>query len=258
MFRMTKAWLRKNYGSANPGQVKQSREWLQKYGKDVPDAALDEWSKWKHLIEYQPNTPDIVAQALSRVDTDFESELQAHRFLNLMRVPLAVHYEDALREINPTTVLELGVGGDSAISTSVFLAYLEGVQGGHLTSVERNPLDTTWTRYGQVSHWKFILGDSVVYLESQQREQFDMIFIDTIHSYTHTLRELELSSNITSAILCDDIQFEGNANDDEPGGVKRAWEEWTEANPVWEPIILHNNVGLLRKRRILTRRRSYE
>jgi hypothetical protein len=96
MFTMTKPWLRKHYGSANPSQAKQSRDWLQKYGKNVPDAALEEWSKWKHLIEYQVNTEDIVAQALSRVDTEFKSELDAHRFLNLMRVPQAVNYEKAL------------------------------------------------------------------------------------------------------------------------------------------------------------------
>jgi predicted O-methyltransferase YrrM len=175
-----------------------------------------------------------------------------------MRVPLAIHYEDALKEVKPTTVLELGVGGDSAISTSVFLAWLEGVPGGHLTSIERNPLGATWVRYSQVSHWKFIMTDSVKFLTDQQMVRYDLIFIDTLHSYTHTMKELELSSNITSAILCDDIQFEGNPDDPEPGGVKRAWEEWTDANPMWEPIVLHNNVGLLKKRRILTRRRSYE
>lgn len=256
MFKMTKAWLRKNYGSANPGQVKQSREWLQRFGKNVPDGVLDEWGKWKHLIEYQVNTEDIVAQALSKVDTEFSSELQAHRFINLMRVPLAKTYEQALEIVKPTTVLELGVGGDSAISTAVFLAWLEGVPGGHLTSVERNRLGTTWIRYGHVSHWKFVLGDSVKFLTDQQMVCYDMVFIDTIHSYSQTMKELELSSNITSAILCDDIQFEGNPDDSEPGGVKRAWEEWTSANTNWEPLILHNNVGLLKKKpkRILKRR----
>jgi predicted O-methyltransferase YrrM len=258
MFTMTKPWLRKHYGSANPSQAKQSRDWLQKYGKNVPDAALEEWSKWKHLIEYQVNTEDIVAQALSRVDTEFKSELDAHRFLNLMRVPQAVNYEKALEIVKPITVLELGVGGDSAISTALFLAYLEGCQDGHLTSIERNPLGTTWIRYGRVSHWKFIQTDSVKFLTEQQSSRFDMIFIDTIHSYTHTMKELELSSKITNAILCDDIQFEGNQDDPEPGGVKRAWEEWMEHNPKWEPIVLHNNIGLLKKRTLVKRRRYYE
>lgn len=257
MFKMTKAWLRKNYGSANPQQVQQARQWLQQYGKNVPPDRLDEWSKWKHLVEYQVNTEDIAEQALSRVDTEFHSELQAHRFLNLMRVPQAINYEKALEMIKPTTVLELGVGGDSAISTSIFLTYLEGVKDGHLTSIERNPLGATWTRYGHVSHWKFIMTDSVKFLTDQQMVRYDLIFIDTIHSYAHTIKEIELSSNMTGAILCDDIQFQGNQDDPEPGGVKRAWEEWTAANPNWEPIVLHNNIGLLKKRTRISRRRYY-
>lgn len=248
MFTMTRNWLRKYYGSANPNQVTQSRAWLKKYGTDVPLEALDEWSKWKHLVEYQVNTVDIVAQALSRVDTEFKSELDCHRFLNLMRVPQAIAYEEGLKQVKPITVLELGVGGDSAISTALFLAYLEGVQGGHLTSIERNPLGSTGLRYNHVSHWKFVLTDSVKFLESVQDKRFDMVFIDTIHSYTHTLKEIELSSNISDAILCDDITFGGNPNDPEPGGVKRAWEEWSEKNYKWEAIILHSNIGLLKKR----------
>jgi len=258
MFTMTKAWLRKHYGSANPQQAKQSRDWLNKYGKNVPPERLEEWSKWKHLIEYQVNTEDIVEQALARVDTEFKSELDAHRFLNLMRVPQAGTYEKALELVQPTTVLELGVGGDSAISTALFLAYLEGVQGGHLTSIERNPLGTTGVRYNHVSHWKFIMTDSVKFLESVQDQRFDLVFVDTIHSYTHTIKELELSSNITDAILCDDVAFPGNQDDPEPGGVERAWEEWPERNPRWEKIVLHHNIGLLKKRTMIRRRSYYE
>jgi hypothetical protein len=257
MFTMTRAWLRKYYGSANPNQVSQSRAWLQKYGTDVPPEALDEWSKWKHLIEYQVNTVDIVAQAMSRVDTEFKSELDCHRFLNLMRVPQAIAYEEGLKLVKPTTILELGVGGDSAISTSLFLAHLEGVQNGHLTSIERNPLGTTGLRYNHVSHWKFVLTDSVKFLESVQDRRFDMVFIDTIHSYTHTLKEIELSSRISDAILCDDITFPGNQDDPEPGGVKRAWEEWQAQYPHWEAIVLHHNIGLLKKRTMVRRRRYY-
>ena len=133
-------------------------------------------------------------------------------------------------------------------------AYLEGVKDGHLTSVERNPLGSTWTRYGHVSHWNFVQMDSVKFLEQHQAARFGMIFIDTIHSYKQTSMEIELSSMMTDAILCDDIQFEGNQDDKEPGGVKRAWEEWTRRNVRWEPIILNSNVGLLRKRMRIYRR----
>ena len=53
-----------------------------------------------------------------------------------------------------------------------------------------------------------------------------MVFIDTIHSYLHTLEEIRLSSKLTVNILLDDANFVGNDFDIEPGGVKRAIKEW--------------------------------
>ena len=49
-----------------------------------------------------------------------------------------------------------------------------------------------------------------------------MIFIDTIHSYNHTIEEMRLSAKLTNAILMDDATFEGNEFDSAPGGVNRA------------------------------------
>jgi predicted O-methyltransferase YrrM len=250
---ITKEWLHLYYGSKSPQQERDTRNWLLRYGKEVPETKLDEWSKWKHLSEYQVNTPDIVDKALGMIGLAYRSELSAHCFINTMRVPgHADAYSELLKLISPVSILELGVGGDSAISTSVFLCYLEKVNG-YLISVDRNPLGVTWLRYNNCSFWKFEQCDSVEYLNRMisNDHRFDMVFIDTIHSYSHTMKELNGASKITGFMLMDDCEFEGNDFDDQPGGVKRAIKEWTESNTNWERVQPQscNNVCLLMRLR---------
>ncbi len=251
MFKVTREWLWFNYGSKGEQQYNQCRDWLLKYGKDVPREKLDDWARWKHLAEYQPNTKDIVDRCTDMIGRTYDSELVAHREINILRVPISKWYIVALNEINPISILELGVGGDSAISTAVFLAYLEGKKGASMVSVDYNPLGTTWVRYGKVPFWKFIQQDSVKVLESfvDSPMWFDMVFIDTIHSYEHTRKEVELSSKITDAILMDDIFFPGNDFDAEPGGVRRAWEEWQEKEKDWNARTFDSGkIGLLTRK----------
>lgn len=248
MFTLTREWLQKYYGSS-PIQKELTKLWLIKYGTDVPDGALEEWSDWKHLAEYQVNTLDIVPLALSWIGEEFETELKCHMAINLLRVPLAESYRQALKIVKPKTILELGVGGDSAISTSVFLAWVEKEKG-FLNSVDHNPLGMTMYRYKDYLEklWHFAQEDSIEYLK--KCSYFDMIFIDTSHDYIPTMQELNLASWLTNNILMDDALFEGNADAKEPGGVKRAIKEWTEQNKGWIKIDLWqgNTVLLIEER----------
>ena len=246
-FKMSKMWLMEYYGSA-PNQVDQAREWLLKYGREfAPVDKIDEWSKWKHLIEYSSNTNDIVDQCLAQIGNEFESELEAHRFINLLRVPLASSYEEALKIINPSVILELGVGGDSAISTSLFLRWVEKKQG-QLDSVDINPLGMTWRRYSPFTDiWTFTQADALKILSqcSDNGSFYDLIFIDTSHSYIPTIAELFFASKATNAILMDDATFEGNEGDVEMGGVKRAIAEWVQNYPEWKKTDLWNGAVVL-------------
>jgi len=251
-FIMSNNWLMEYYGSKS-NQVEQTRQWLLKYGKDVPEKEIELWSQYKHLAEYQINTPDIVTKARACIGQLFESQLQAHRFINLMRVPIAGFYETALNIVRPKTILELGVGGDSAISTSVFLAYLERWSDDHyMLSVDRNRLETTLKRYMMVSFWDFIQDDSVKVLkmENQMGRKYDMVFIDTIHSYEHTMKELQNAILITNHILLDDALFEGNEFDEEKGGVKKAIKIFLDNYNMWKKVDLGNDgICLLSKER---------
>lgn len=260
MFELTREWLSKYYGSHGTDQKAQAINWLRTYGMAVPSDKLEEWADWKHLIEYQVNTNDIVDQCIGKIGSRFKSELEAHAWVNWLRVPAAFGaYQTVLDYLGPIrSIIELGVGGDSAISTSCFLNHLEvdreaklnyfsdgGISplskwtyddGPVMMSVDRNPLGMTAARYGNVPFWNFFQADSLDFLTKciQERVRVDMVFIDTIHSYEHTLKELDLAYQLTDYMLMDDATFEGNDFDEKPGGVKRALEEWMRDAANWE------------------------
>jgi len=216
MFTMTEQWLKDYYGSLPGGQEDQARRWLEAHGTNVTPGQANAWKTWIHLAEYQPNTPDIIPQCLGRIGTEFESELQAHRFVNMLRVPISLSYEQALEVAKPKKILELGIGGDSGISTSIYLAYVEKV-GGTLFSVDINRLGVTLKRYEKYlgGLWNYKLDDSVRFLDNKValNERYDLIFIDTSHTYEHTMQEMERASKITDHMLMDDALFTGNATD---------------------------------------------
>lgn len=259
MFTMTKEWLQKYYGSQK-NQIEEAKNWIKQYVQGgLHGISFEESANYKHLIEYQPNTNDIVRQCLLKVGSGFDTELQAHKFVNLLRVPLAQAYEDVLLSLPkaPQTILELGVGGDSAISTAVFLAWVEKNKG-HLTSVEHNPLDMTWKRYGGYSNlWTFIQSDSKKALQRlvNEEQKFDLIFIDTCHIYSHTAAELELAKKMTDVIIMDDATFAGNGDDLVPGGVERAIKEFKVTNKDWAyKDFWGGAVGLLTKKQTIKKR----
>jgi len=238
MFTVTREWLKENYGSL-PHQVEETRKWLLQYGTNVPSDQLNEWAQWKHLSEYQVNTINIVPQALELIGKELPSELSAHRLINILRVPVAsVAYATALCVAKPVSILELGVGGDSAISTAIFLSYLEYSSAPQLISIDRNPLGKTHERYYKYPWWVFIQEDSVKYLNGclLNNKKFDMVFIDTIHSYEHTYNELNIACQLTNYMLMDDATFEGNNFDLIPGGVKEAIKIFMKNNPNWKRL----------------------
>jgi predicted O-methyltransferase YrrM len=245
-FVLTREWLFHYYGSKYSGQTEQSRKWLLTHGKNVTEEQADEWKDWKHLIEYQPNTEDIVPQCLSKIGSYFHTELAAHAWVNYLRVPAHAHsYMEALEKHKPKTILELGTGGDSAISTSQFLRHIEIMGEGELLSIDLNPLGVTWDRYKDVPFWNFIQADSIEVLDGllvAANKKWDMVFLDSLPFYQHVLKELERARHLTDHMLLDDITMEALEHDTE-GGKNRAVLEWVPAHPEWKRMDYDNIKG---------------
>lgn len=229
-------------------------------GKEVPPLQLD--ALWPDNVHYEGNTPGIMRKAQDLDRRKFRSWLDKAWWNNVLRVPLCASYMAGLGKVLPETILELGVGGDSAHSTGMFLYWLEQLShkpnnsGGVLVSVDRHPLSTTWPRYrAQNYNWHFFQGDTVRVMHEitggslPLPRTYDLIFIDSSHQYGHTLAELNQANLMTNAMLLDDVNFDGDAHTEEgdEGGVKRAVEEFMEENPDWLRVDLHGNVALLER-----------
>jgi hypothetical protein len=95
-----------------------------------------------------------------------------------------------LRNQSRGRVLELGVRGGS--STAAFLAAAEDGRVAHVWSVDVNDCGGIWA-HGHES-WTFIQSDSLdkrKILAAGAPQTVETLFIDTSHTYPHTLRELE-------------------------------------------------------------------
>lgn len=117
-----------------------------------------------------------------------ESSLEAH-----MTQPTDIHeHLQTLHmltvELNLKNILELGTRtGESTIALLVAAKEL----GGKMTSVDIDPCDEAKEKVkklGLESYWNFIQADD---LKLNWKEQIDHLFIDTSHTYEHTMSEFK-------------------------------------------------------------------
>lgn len=143
-------------------------------------------------------------------------------------------------DLNAQHVLELGTR--TGVSTVAWLHALNGT-GGRLTSVDLDgkPL------IGEHDHWTFIQGDDMDPTISASLDPADIVFLDTSHHYTHTLRELHTYRWLVKPggyIVCHDTELpipEGQPAGDPVFPVKRAIErfiaetgfEWVNVPECW-------------------------
>ena len=103
------------------------------------------------------------------------------------------------------TVLELGVRDGN--STAALIAAVDKTDG-HLWSVDVNPIPEVpaWVTSGR---WTTLLGDDLTVVYSYNLpQQFDIVFIDTLHWFHHTLAELRLYAPKTNIVLLHDTELE--------------------------------------------------
>jgi len=203
---------------------------------------------WPDTKDYDQNSPGIIERAIDLDSRAYKSNLEKAFWLNVLRVPICATYLAACAKVRPSKILELGTGGDSAHSTGMFLYWLQGspAPNPQLVSVDRHPLSHSWPRYRVLSHnWNFIQGDSITVMKAlingylpDLPTRYHMIFIDSSHTYPHTLREIEQASYMTDAILLDDTTVPE---------VKQGLDEFLANNKYWLSVNLAHGVTLLER-----------
>lgn len=90
-------------------------------------------------------------------------------------------FEKELKKIDKPTILEFGVSS-KALSTSIFLEYCEK-KNGHLYSVDL----IDYSHHFKSNNWRFIhcKDDDYDKIESIIPKNFDIIYLDTIHTASH-------------------------------------------------------------------------
>jgi hypothetical protein len=148
------------------------------------------------------------------------------------------------------TVVELGVR--SGVSTSAFLAALykadahrfgEGLT--HLWSIDVNqpPIIDEFYRSGL---WTFIQGNDLE-VRACVPEQIDVLFIDTLHHYDHTINELNLYGGQADVILMHDTDLEhphGAPRRDPAFPVRAAIGMWLHDHPDRSVTYLEGSYGM--------------
>lgn len=214
---------------------------------------------WPDTKDYDQNNPGILKRVEDLDRRKYISDLEKAFWVNVTRVPICASYLAACAKVRPRKILELGTGGDSAHSTGMFLYWLhsfmlefeprkkwqESSKPYCLISVDRHPLSHVWPRYRDYPFWNFIQGDSINTMRAIidgafkfAPGSFDLIFIDSSHTYPHTLYEIKQASYMTDAILLDDTTVPD---------VKASLEEFLTAHPEWLRIDLTHGVTLIER-----------
>jgi cephalosporin hydroxylase len=139
-------------------------------------------------------------------------------------------FRQAVLDRPGAVVIELG-GGVPGLSTAMFLSAAEEAGGGHVWSVDLQPAQVPAEWHG-LREWHFLQGDDLhPAVAAWLPKRCDVLFIDSAHTYEHTLAELRLYARRVRkggvALLHDTQWDEGNVELDEPTGpVARALDDW--------------------------------
>jgi len=161
-----------------------------------------------------------------------------------------LHYlqEQTCTYTNPV-IIELGTR--TGQSTIAFLTGIEMV-GGELWSVDINP-PTVPDHWFDIPHWNFLQADDMsAEADNWLPNTADILFLDTSHTYNHTLAELELYvPRVKSGGICffHDTQFAPPGHDlGEPiGEVARALNNYcSKIGLTWENRAGFYGLGILK------------
>lgn len=159
--------------------------------------------------------------------------------------------------INAKKILELGVR-DGNTTLPFLLAAKE--TGGMVHSVDLDP-----TRFQCPDdlriYWKFYQSDALKWLE-QNNTQYDIVYVDDWHAYSHVKQELEMLESMISPsglILLHDLMY-SNAQPDYRSNLTPSDPQWADGGPYravaeldpekweWSTIPINHGLTILRKK----------
>ena len=131
------------------------------------------------------------------------------------------------KKLEARKIIELGVR--KGISTQALLIACKELNG-HLWSVDIEPCVETVKRIkslGLNKFWTFTVQDDLDFIKSWENGLVDVVFIDTSHTYEHTLAELNMYSKLVregGVLVLHDV------NAPKYPGVKRAIKDFLKSN----------------------------
>lgn len=134
------------------------------------------------------------------------------------------------RALKANVIVELGVGG--GLSTQAFLHACNKI-GGHLYSVDIVDCPKarlTVANLEPEKYWTFTIMNDLEYA-TLWRQPIDLLFIDSIHTFEHTLAELDLYSKFVKE---DGIILMHDTVNREYHGVIEAISAFQQKNPQWK------------------------
>ena len=140
------------------------------------------------------------------------------------------------------TVIELGVRTGN--STAAFLA-----AGADVWSVDTEG-PAVPAEWHEDPRWQFLCGDDLsAEILAALPAKVDVVFIDTVHTYDHTLAELRAYAPRASLVLLHDTQWVDGRDAGTPAGpVARALDDYcAETGLSWENRSGSYGLGVLRK-----------
>jgi cephalosporin hydroxylase len=83
--------------------------------------------------------------------------------------------------------------------------------------------------------WEFCIDNT---LKLKSIEETDLLFVDTIHTYSQVKAELRFAPNVRKYIVFHDTYSQGEKSRDRPQeeGITRAIDEFLAANPQWRKV----------------------
>jgi predicted O-methyltransferase YrrM len=203
-----------------------------------------------------------------RGNEDLQKTMVALKTLNSLFLELIIEGPDKyvyeylynlfilVTQLKPQQILELGTGSKGIATRAMLAGLIFNGEGGQITTVEIDDSNRLRSAHEKLHEklWQMGGAEMVSFLYCDDLiltcvTRFDMIFLDTNHTFDHTLKELQKFSAWTSLIVCHDTKVDS----DMPHAVQQAIDKFQECNPEWHTVEISGTpygLGILYKSKL--------